>query len=255
ADIFRDLEDVKRQFHHLLKTLSQNALVAYNAADDNLQSVLAQGCWSKTQGFNTKEGLQAAAITSDFSQFDVRNEGETIATIHWPLIGEHNAQNALAVFTLLTRAGFEAKAIAAALESFKGVKRRMEILSEKKGVTIYNDFAHHPTAIKTTLKALRAKVGARRIIAVLQFGSYTMREGVHAPSAFVEALSAADDVIVKSNTQNQVVLAALKAHFGERFLASDAVADIADAIHREAKSGDTVLIMSNSSFDGLYNLL
>lgn len=255
ADIFRDLDDIKRQFHHLLKTMPEAGVIAINAADDALASVLAQGVWSRVIKFNEASSWHAQLQSPDGSAFDVYRGEVKEASVHWSLMGEHNVSNALAVVSLLVEAGFGVADIVKALSTFRGVKRRMEKIREDNDIVIYNDFAHHPTAIKTTLNGLRQKVGQTRIIAVLEFGSYTMREGVHSPARFLEALQGADELIVKTNASNDKTLLVLKEFFGDRLSIEPDAESVARAIKVKAKPGDTVLIMSNTGFGGLYDLI
>lgn len=255
ADIFRDLDDVKRQFHHLLKTIPGDGSVFVNAADKNLDDVVSQGLWSQQINFNDPKAWHVEAIKSDYSQFTIYYQNKETAVINWQLIGRHNAENACVVFAMLIALKFPEKDCEKSLNSFPNVKRRMEIISEKDGITIYDDFAHHPTAIKTTLSGLRAKVDKARIIAVLQFASFTMRTGVHQAGDFVDALKEADIVIVKSSDENKESLDALKKAFNSNFFCFDDTQSLAIKLHELKMSGDHILIMSNSSFDGLYQLL
>lgn len=238
ADIFDDLSAIKKQFHHLVRTIPGNGLIVSHAHDSNLDDVLAMGCWTTIEEFSGKfdgkPGWHARKSVEDASQFDVCFADETLGEIQWHLIGDHNMQNAVAAIAAAKHAGVKVSDAIEALATFKNVKRRLEIRGKSKGVTVYDDFAHHPTAISTTIKGLRAKVGNEKIIAVLEPGSYTMREGVHG-AAIKEAMQVADESIVRSPDQS--------------------VDDIIIKIKQQVRPGDHVLVMSNKGFDNIHEKL
>ncbi len=198
ADIYPDLAAIERQFQHLLRTVPGSGRIVCNGADPNLARVLAAGCWSGVERFARAGGSGVqwsarAAPQSDFSRFEVLHEGRSCGELQWPVIGAHNVDNALAALVAACHAGVPIERGLAALRGFKGVARRMQLRGEAAGVRVYDDFAHHPTAIATTLDGLRRRVGRERIVAVLEPRSQTMRLGVH-QAALAAALDTADEV-------------------------------------------------------------
>ena len=183
ADIFPDLDAIRQQFHFLIRTVPGNGMILVNADDAELPGVLERGCWSQRQSFSTRHTADAnwrlADPAPDFSSFDILAESENIGRLQWSLIGAHNAANALAAIAAAAHAGIAPDRAIEALASFRNVRRRMEVRGRVAGVTVYDDFAHHPTAIATTLQGLRRHVPEGRIIAVLEPRSNTMRMGVH----------------------------------------------------------------------------
>ncbi|HSW70393.1 MAG TPA: UDP-N-acetylmuramate:L-alanyl-gamma-D-glutamyl-meso-diaminopimelate ligase, partial [Gammaproteobacteria bacterium] len=180
ADIYKDLEAIQLQFHHLVRTIPNNGLIIHPAEDENLKKVLEKGCWTPCSTFGgDTSSWQARLLSKDGSAFEVLHENKVVGSLEWSLLGRHNVDNALAALNAAAHAGVDMETAIKALASFKNVKRRLEIKGQLKGITLYDDFAHHPTAIKTTLAGLRAKIGSARLITILEFGSYTMRSGVH----------------------------------------------------------------------------
>lgn len=182
ADIFDSLADIQKQFHHLVRTVAGNGQLIYPAEEENLQQVLNKGSWSPTQTFGSSDAdseWQAKAIAEDCSKFLVLHQGEVVGEVEWLQCGNHNMMNGLAAIIAARHVGIAPELAAEALNKFEGVKRRMEVLAEISGVTVYDDFAHHPTAIATTLEGLRNKVGEEQIIAVIEPRSNTMKMGVH----------------------------------------------------------------------------
>lgn len=178
ADIFPDLAAIERQFHHLVRTLPANGLVISNAAELHLESVLAQGCWTPIQRFGSRAGdWQARLLEADGSAFEVFFRGKLEGRVAWSQIGRHNVSNALAAVAAAHHGGVPVAAALEALGEYAGVKRRLEVRGVVGGVTVYDDFAHHPSAIAATLEALRARVGKQRILALLELRSNTMRGG------------------------------------------------------------------------------
>ena len=203
ADIFPDLAAIQKQFHHLVRTVPNNGLIISPSGDQALAEVLAMGCWTPQQQFavidtaapenNTAE-WQAQLLAADGSAFAVLHQGQEIAQIHWAQTGIHNVNNGLAALIAARHVGVTPEVAAEALQHFAGVKRRMEILADVHSIKVYDDFAHHPTAIKTTLAGLRAKVGEEKIIAIIEPRSNTMRMGVH-KNALNHSVTDADDVL------------------------------------------------------------
>ncbi|RUO57799.1 UDP-N-acetylmuramate:L-alanyl-gamma-D-glutamyl-meso-diaminopimelate ligase [Pseudidiomarina insulisalsae] len=248
ADIFPDLAAIETQFHHLVRIIPGHGQIIYPSADENLQRVLAKGCWSelKTLGGDWRYRL----ISDDATHFVVQH-GDDEAEVHWQVVGEHNASNAVMAIAAAHHVGVPLTVAAEALADFKNTKRRLELLGEPANIAVYDDFAHHPTAIRKTLDALRAKVGQQRIIAVLEPRSNTMKQGVHAAD-LAPALAGADACYMLQPE-------------GLRWLIKDQVpqADISHStdelltkLLRNLAPGDQVLIMSNGGFGGLHrNLL
>lgn len=255
ADIFSDLESIKQQFHYLVRTVPGNGLIIHHAEDQNLKDVLARGCWTPVTTFGGKESpFQAELIHTDGSHFIVLYQGQQVGEVSWNLLGKHNVENALAAIAAVHHAGIPIETAMAAMPLFKNVKRRLEVKGEMRGITLYDDFAHHPTAIATTLSGLRAKVGNARILVVLEFGSYTMRTGVH-KSTIKNALTMADMVLCKRPSSTEWDLGALLSDFTQPTALFDDVDGLVHGLTQQLKSGDHVVVMSNSGFDGIHQKL
>ena len=252
ADIFADLAAIETQFHHLVRTIPGNGLIVANGAEESLGRVLARGCWTPVERFNSDDGWQCGAQSAD-GRFDVRFAGKPQGTVAWDLLGAHNRANALAAIAAARHAGVPVAASIAALGAFRNVKRRMEVRGCVGGVTVYDDFAHHPTAIATTLAGLRARVGAARILAVLEPRSNTMKLGVM-KNALPGSLTDADAVFCYGHNLGWDAAAAL-APLGARAQTHDDLAALVEAIARAARSGDHVLVMSNGGFGGIHDKL
>ncbi|MFT7245054.1 MAG: UDP-N-acetylmuramate: L-alanyl-gamma-D-glutamyl-meso-diaminopimelate ligase [Candidatus Azotimanducaceae bacterium] len=194
ADIFADLGAIQQQFHLLLRTVPSTGLVIHPAKDQAVLDTLELGCWSETLSFGEDAPLSATDLEKDYSSFDVLLEGKVVGRVDWELSGLHNQNNALAAIAAARHIGVKPDIAAAALSEFKGVKRRMELIYESATLTVYDDFAHHPTAIQTTLQGFRHKVGTDSVLAIIEPGSHTMRKGTHAQS-LAESTSRADQVI------------------------------------------------------------
>jgi UDP-N-acetylmuramate: L-alanyl-gamma-D-glutamyl-meso-diaminopimelate ligase len=199
ADIFQDLAAIQKQFHHLIRTVPNNGLLISPINDKALAEVIEQGCWTPQQQFGftsdvTSSEWQAKLLAADGSSFVVMHQGEEVAQVNWGQTGTHNVNNGLAAMIAARHVGVTPEHSARALEQFAGVKRRMECLADVHSVKVYDDFAHHPTAIKTTLAGLRAKVGDEKIIAIIEPRSNTMRMGVH-KNALNQSCTDADDVL------------------------------------------------------------
>jgi len=179
ADIFADLAAIQTQFHHLIRTVPGNGLIIAPADDQNLQQVLDRGCWTDTQFTGENGAWQAKLLEEDGSHFEVIFEGSVVGEVKWTQTGQHSVNNALVTIAAARNVGVEPHTAAEGLSKFEGVKRRMECLANIKGIQIYDDFAHHPTAIATTLEGLRKSVGAEKIIAVIEPRSNTMKQGIH----------------------------------------------------------------------------
>ncbi|QQS53222.1 MAG: UDP-N-acetylmuramate:L-alanyl-gamma-D-glutamyl-meso-diaminopimelate ligase [Candidatus Competibacteraceae bacterium] len=253
ADIFPDLAAIQRQFHHLLRIVPGSGLVVANGQDANLAEVLAMGCWTPVERFGTGD-WEARAITPDGSAFDVYHQGSPQGRVEWPQLGLHNVHNALAALAAARHAGVPVATALAALADFQGVKRRLETRGAVNGVTVYDDFAHHPTAIATTLAGLRARIGNQPIIAVLEPRSNTMKLGVFKDS-LAPALALADAVVLYQAPDLGWDLGAVAAALGPRGQVCHTLDDTLAAIHARTQPGTQVLIMSNGGFGGIHERL
>lgn len=250
ADIFADLEAIQTQFHHLLRTVPGNGLVIYPQDDTALQHTLARGCWSGQQTIGAHGQWQARAHRADGSDFSVQHAGVEQGRVQWQLTGEHNVANALGAIAAARHVGVLPEQAAAALSRFASVKRRMELLVDHAGVRLYDDFAHHPTAIATTLEGLRKQVGDEQIIAVIEPRSNSMKLGAHreglAPSA-----AAADQVLwFAPPGLGWDLAAAVQDGLVPTQVLDDAEAIIAEVL-RLCRPGTHVVLMSNGGFAGL----
>jgi UDP-N-acetylmuramate: L-alanyl-gamma-D-glutamyl-meso-diaminopimelate ligase len=256
ADIYPDVASIRRQFNQLLRTVPAAGRLIVNGADAELAATLGMGAWTPRETFALAGADWSAQIPpgSAASRFAVHFQGSAVAEVNWPLLGEHNVMNALAAIAAARHVGVEPARAAQALARFRGVKRRMEIRGVVNEVTVYDDFAHHPTAIETTVRGLRARVGGARIIAVLEPRSNTMKLGVHREQ-LAPALELADRAWFLNSPDMGWDLPSAMAPLGARagFAASvDAlVKDLAD----ESRPGDHILVMSNGGFGGLHDKL
>ncbi len=254
ADIFPDLAAIETQFHHLVRTVPASGRLVVNARDEALQRVLQRGCWSSVQRFGTKrEEPGGLCARGEPHAFDVLRGSLKIGRVEWPLIGEHNQMNALAAIGAAEHVGVPPEAAAAALAGFKNVRRRMELRGEAGGVKVYDDFAHHPTAMHSTLGGLRRKVGAARILAVFEPRSNTMKLGTM-KAQLPWALEEADLSFCLQGDYGWNVREAL-APLGAQAVAADSVDALVGAIVKAARPGDHVLCMSNGGFGGIHGKL
>ncbi|HEY0178616.1 MAG TPA: UDP-N-acetylmuramate:L-alanyl-gamma-D-glutamyl-meso-diaminopimelate ligase [Dokdonella sp.] len=249
ADIFPDVAAIQRQFHHLVRTVPGNGRLVVNAEDARLAEVLAMGRWTPVDTFGIDAGDWRARPTSaDGSAFVVTHGGRELGEARWELGGRHNVMNALAALAAASAAGVDAASALPALASFRGVARRMERVGEHDGVRVYDDFAHHPTAIATTLAGLRARVGAARILVGIEPRSNSMRMGAHADE-LAPSLAGADHVVLLRRAElpwdAERVVAALGGH-GEAAASVDA---LLAALLARARAGDHVVFMSNGGFE------
>ncbi len=247
ADIFADLTAIETQFHHLVRIVPGNGLIVSNGREASLQRVIQRGCWTPVELFGNAEGWNI----DDDNRISLR--GETQGALQWDLMGEHNRMNALAALAAARHAGVPIKQGLAALSEFKNVKRRMEVRGTINGITVYDDFAHHPTAIATTVEGLRRKVGSARILAVLEPRSNTMKLGVM-KNALPASLKDADAVFCYSANLGWDARESL-APLGDKAIVKDDLNELVAAIAAVAQSGDHVLVMSNGSFGGIHEKL
>ncbi len=296
ADIFADLAAIQRQFHHLVRTVPGNGLIIAPAHDAPLAEVLKQGCWSTVEYFSETGAVQgrtsaasgrsrhpasrdtsaslhvagrAGAANSGWSTRDAQADGgafnvywrdDLLGRVTWSLLGRHNVLNALAAIAAARHAGVPPKHAIAALAEFRGVKRRMEQLAQIDGITVYDDFAHHPTAITTTLQGLRQNIkgngraGTQRIIVVLEPRSSTMRMGVH-QHTLAPALALANHVVLYQPADIGWDVAAVATAIGPKAQTFNTVHAIVAHVAQLAQSGDHIIIMSNGGFDGIHQRL
>lgn len=255
ADIFCDLEAIRRQFHQLIRTIPGTGSIIVRAGDAEISRVLEQGCWTPVQSFGVDYGDWAVtALRGDFSEFDLRDPAGARHRVRWGLLGRHNAENAAAAVAAAVAIGMEPARACAAAGSFQGVSRRLERLAVAGGVTVYDDFAHHPTAIRATVSALRQHVGNGRILAVLEPRSNTMKLGVHRHE-LVTALAQADQVIIYRPENLSWDLQGSVAGLGSRCRVVDGIDAVVDAAVQWSRPGDHVIIMSNGGFGGIRSLL
>jgi UDP-N-acetylmuramate: L-alanyl-gamma-D-glutamyl-meso-diaminopimelate ligase len=251
ADIFPDVAAIQRQFHHLVRIVPGSGRLIVNGHDARLAEVLAMGCWTPVEKFGFHDAFEWSArkIREDGSTFEVLRSGSVLGCVEWPLVGDHNVLNALAALAACNAAGVDVASILPALARFRSVKRRLEVLGTQRGITVYDDFAHHPTAIATTLAGLRAKVGDARIVVAIEPRSNSMRLGAHA-DALAPSLDGADAVVFLARPELPWdagrVIAAVR---GDARAVADADALIA-ALTALAREGDHVVFMSNGGFDG-----
>ena len=259
ADIFSDLLAIETQFHHLVRTVPGNGLVVCNGREESLQRVLQRGCWTPVETFGspltfTGEGQGERERGWNIDTNDrVTLNGEAQGTLEWDLLGEHNRMNALAALAAARHVGVPVAQGLAALSEFKNVKRRMEVRGMINGITVYDDFAHHPTAIDTTVAGLRRKVGKSRILAVLEPRSNTMKLGVM-KDALPGSLKDADLVFCYAGSLGWDARGAL-APLGGKAVVKDDLNELIEAIAAAARSGDHVLVMSNGGFGGIHEKL
>ncbi len=267
ADIFPDLAAIETQFHHLVRTVPGSGLIVANGREDSLDRVLRRGCWTPVERFGVAQGWQVGAVTAE-GGFEVLLHGQSQGRVRWELLGEHNRMNALAVLAAARHAGVPVADGIAALSRFRNVKRRMEVRGQVNGITVYDDFAHHPTAIATTIAGLRAKMGhdrpgntaaaglppcAGRILAVLEPRSNTMKLGVM-KDALPGSLKEADRVFCYAANLGWDAAATLRP-LGTRASTHDDLDQLVHAIATEARPGDHILVMSNGGFGGIHGKL
>ena len=255
ADIFRDIAAIRREFHHLLRIIPQQGKIIVPQDDLEVAEVIKMGCWTATESFSgSKAEWTLTDFDNDYRHFSVLNKNVLAGKVSWSLIGEHNAENALAAIIAAHNVGVSVEKACAALSEFKSVKRRLECIFNAKGIRVYDDFAHHPTAIAKTLKALRQHAGKGRLIAVMEPRSNTMRMGIHAKTlsnAFVDA----DQVLLFQADNVDWDIAAHMSDLGDRCRVFTDIEDIISLISKEHQQGDHIVIMSNGGFGGLHKKL
>ena len=252
ADIFPDLAAIQLQFQYLLRTVPASGRIVYHAKDHNLQQVLERGCWTPAQGFDSEHGWALQALEKDGSEFSIHGPDDASGTVRWGLIGRHNMLNAVAAVAAAEHAGVAVDQACAALSQFSGVKRRLELRGSQAGVRVYDDFAHHPTAIRLTLEAMRAHVGSARIIAVLEPRSNTMRMGVHKDS-LAASLALADSVYLVRSGDMDWDLGDVLDQLGDSGHVARDVDQAVAALVPSLRADDHVVVMSNGGFGDIHN--
>jgi len=251
ADIFPDVAAIQRQFHHLVRTVPARGRLIVNGEDTYLAEVLAMGCWTPVERFGFDPGLEwhAELVYADGSAFIVHHRGVALGEVRWSLLGRHNVLNGLAALAAAHAVGVAPASVIPALAQFRSVKRRMEVIGVADDITVYDDFAHHPTAIRTTLEGLRAKIGQRRIVVAMEPRSNSMRLGAHA-DALAPSLALADAVVFLHRPElawdAASVIAAVR---GDAHAVPDTDALLA-RLGATVQPGDHVVFMSNGGFDG-----
>lgn len=255
VDIFDDLGAIKRQFHHLVRTVPNNGLLISPSGDENLDEVLIQGCWSPVEKFAKQSSAKATWFADNLDagegEFDVYYQGDFMGRVCWSLSGQHNVSNALAAIAGAAHVGVKPATAIKALARFQNVKRRMEVRAVVNNITLYDDFAHHPTAIASTLAGLRGKVADQRIIAVLEPRSNTMKMGVH-KETLLPSLEQADLAFVFMPDEMDWQMEMGNYPNIRLFKTID---DLVAAIVSVVQSNDHVLFMSNGSFSGIHQII
>lgn len=252
ADIFDDLKAIQRQFHHLVRTMPQSGCILSAVSDQNVQDTLKMGAYSQLQFIGEGKEWFAKPLVTDCSAFEVYHFGEKAGVVQWQIIGAHNMHNALMAIAASHHAGVSVAGACEALGSFINANRRLEVKGEVRGVTVYDDFAHHPTAIEATIGALRSKVGKEaRILAVLEPRSNTMKMGVH-KEEIAPSLKDADAVFVYQPETIPWQVSVITDALTQPAKWSANLDELVDVVTREAKSGDHILVMSNGAFGGIH---
>lgn len=251
ADIFDDLEAIKRQFHHLVRTVPGNGSIIIPADDPEIDDVISRGCWSEIQKIGGEGQWSATKLVEDGSVFDVVLNNEIVGRVEWDLIGDHNVNNALMAISAARHVGVTPEFACEALHSFVNTKRRLEVKGEVNGITVYDDFAHHPTAIRLTLGGLRNKVGKARILAVLEPRSATMKLGVH-KETLAGSLESADEVFMYQPDSIPWSVQDVADMCSQPSFVSDDIDTLVDAIMTRTQKGDHILVMSNGGFGGIH---
>ncbi|RUO58939.1 UDP-N-acetylmuramate:L-alanyl-gamma-D-glutamyl-meso-diaminopimelate ligase [Pseudidiomarina marina] len=250
ADIFPDLASIQRQFHHLVRVVPSYGRIFYPEHEEAIQQVLAQGCWSEKVAIGVNGEWHAQLNHADGSSFDVFYRGEKQATVEWSLIGQHNVYNGLMAIAAAHHVGVPASVSAEAFQQYKNTKRRLELLGEVAGIKVYDDFAHHPTAITTTLAGMRKRVDDARIIAVLEPRSNTMKLGTMA-DALDDALSEANEIFMLQPDKVQWLVSEKV----PRAQVGNSVEQLLEMIIGQARTGDHIVIMSNGGFGNIHQRL
>ncbi|WP_273152353.1 UDP-N-acetylmuramate:L-alanyl-gamma-D-glutamyl-meso-diaminopimelate ligase [Methylophaga thiooxydans] len=249
ADIFDDLAAIQKQFHHLIRTVPREGLII-SPQEKAIDQVLAMGCWTPRQTLGNESDWQATLLKNDGSEFEVSFAGKT-GTVNWSMLGQHNVNNALAAIAAAHHVGVTVAHACEALSAFAGVKRRLELRGEVDNIRVYDDFAHHPTAIATTIAGLRAKIGNKKLVAVLEPRSNTMKMGVH-QDALAQSLIQADRVLLLQDSDLKWSLKQVTDELGDHVSVFDSIDTIVKTLQTEAQQGDEIVVMSNGGFGGIH---
>lgn len=255
ADIYTSLADIRRQFHHLVRTVPRLGRILAPLTEPEVKAVLAEGCWSILEDLGTAGGVwKLSACAEDWRTFQVLHRGQVAGQVGWELFGRHNAMDALAAIALAHALDVSVAESCAALAGFLPVARRMQYLCDLKGAVVYDDFAHHPSAVRAGIEALRTRYPGQRLIAVLDLASNTMRAGSHG-KLLGDSLQAADWAYIRQPPDLSWNLEAATVAIAGRRQVFDSVAPLAAHLLSECRAGDVILLMSNTSFGGLQDRL
>lgn len=254
ADIFPDLAAIQRQFHHLLRIVPEKGLIVSNAHSPALDEVIEQGCWTPCEHFGESGQWSYRLLNADGSAFELQLAGESQGIVQWSMLGLHNVNNALAAIAAARHAGVPVTVALAALAEFKGVKRRMQLRGEAAGIRVYDDFAHHPTAIQTTVSGLKANISSGRIFAILEPRSNTMKLGVHRDT-LASSLQEADNVFLYASDDMPWQAEQVLAPLGDKAQGFNDTERLIQHVVQNAVAGDHLLVMSNGSFENLHERL
>ncbi|MEQ8427178.1 MAG: UDP-N-acetylmuramate:L-alanyl-gamma-D-glutamyl-meso-diaminopimelate ligase [Gammaproteobacteria bacterium] len=255
ADIFHDLAAIRREFHNMVRILPETAEIIYPAGDAEVERVLDMGCWSQRVDFAGQDSRwQLGKASPDYRHFEVKLDRTVAAEVNWTLLGEHNAMNALAAIIAARHIGIEPQQSAQALAAFRSVKRRLECILDNGNIRLFDDFAHHPTAIRVTLKALRAAAGENRIIAIMEPRSNTMRMGVH-KDTLADSLREADVVLIFQADNVNWDISQHVAELGDKCRVFTDIDAIVGQVKSECRAGDYIVVMSNGGFGGIHKKL
>ncbi|WP_394229906.1 UDP-N-acetylmuramate:L-alanyl-gamma-D-glutamyl-meso-diaminopimelate ligase [Shewanella colwelliana] len=257
ADIFDDLKAIQRQFNHVIRTVPGQGKIIWPTGSEAVRDVISMGCWSEQETYSTHQdeaGWYTQLLSDDGHRFELFFDGESQGILDWQLIGQHNVENATMAIAAARHVGVKPQAAIEALVKFAPPKRRMELIGSVNGVEVYDDFAHHPTAIASTLQGCRAKVGEGRILVVLEPRSNTMKRGVH-KETLAASMTLADAAFLyqADNIDWDVEAAMAKVSLPISVLYQ--IDDVVDAVAAEVKPGDTVIVMSNGGFGGIHGKL
>lgn len=255
ADIFENLAAIEKQFHHLVRVVPGDGKIIAPANDSNLKQMLAMGCWSEEEYTGEGARWQAEKVTNDCGEFDVRYDNDIKGRVNWGLVGEHNMQNALMAVAGAHHVGVPVEEACRALGKFINARRRLELRGEVNGISVYDDFAHHPTAILATLQALRSKVGGTaRILVVLEPRSNTMKMGI-SKDDIAPALGRADEVFILQPANIPWLVSEITANCVQPAYWSGDLDALTAMVAEHAQPGDHILVMSNGSFGGIHDKL
>ena len=255
ADVFSDLESIQTQFHYLVRTVPSKGCIVVPAKEKVVDEVLARGCWTPNISFGLCLGdWQAKKMNEEGSQFHVFYKNQFYGEVNWNLIGMHNVKNALAALAVAEYLGISKNKVLEALHSFRNVKRRLEVKGVERGITVYDDFAHHPTAIETTLSGLRARIGEQRLIVLLELGSYSMKAGVHKDS-LIPALAQANEIYFLRPSKKMWDIETSVNQLNVPHAIFNSVEEMISTILPRLRSQDHVVAMSNSAFEDVHEKL